>query len=269
MVYPSSGKGRVLHHRPLRYKRPARVEIASYVEKYHLEKNYHYILNSFLNSITQEHASAQPLAYILTHIYHMEIIGSENFQRVSLEDAPEEKINVAPPVVSDMRIIDKKYEKEQELQILVAQGKRIASGRLMELHDKTKYFRQSKLNVMYRMISLNHLCKQALVQAGIPPVYIEHIYSSYIREIAGNLDEIESREDQYSARMLDDYCKLARDNSTRECIPGPVRKIIHYVLLNDTEYFCHRHRGLPGNDAELRFFHFQKRNGQIPDKLYQ
>lgn len=233
MVYHLPGKEGYCIIGPLRYKRPARVEIASYVEKYHLEKNYHYILNSFLNSITQEHASAQPLAYILTHIYHMEIIGSENFQRVSLEDAPEEKINVAPPVVSDMRIIDKKYEKEQELQILVAQGKRIASGRLMELHDKTKYFRQSKLNVMYRMISLNHLCKQALVQAGIPPVYIEHIYSSYIREIAGNLDEIESREDQYSARMLDDYCKLARDNSTRN-VSGPVRKIIHYVLLNDT-----------------------------------
>ncbi len=236
LVYHLPGKEGYCVIGPLRYKRPARAEITAYVKKYGLEKNYQYILSSFLGSITDEHASAWPLAYILEHIYDMDL-DSEEFgalKRVYLEDMPQEGISVAPPVKSDMRIIDEKYEKEQELQTLVAQGKRIAAGRLMEAHDKTKYFRHSGLNSMLRMITLNLLCRQALIQAGVTPAYIEHIYASYIRETAGNMSELECREDQYTARMLDDYCKLARDYSTQNA-SGPVRKIIDYVLLNYTE----------------------------------
>lgn len=219
---------------PLRYRRPLKEEIAGYVSKYKLDKNYHYILSSFLNSITKEHASAEPFRYIIRHIYKIDMEGNGELKRIIMEEMPKENLSVDPPVMHDMRSIDEKYEREQELRELVAQGKRREAGMVLEQKDKTRYFRHASLNSMLRLLSSNILYKQALAQNGIPPAYIEQVYTSYIRKIAGNIDEIQKNESLYSGKMLDDYCKLARDYATQN-VSRTVRKIMNYILLNYTE----------------------------------
>ena len=217
---------------PLRYKRPDRNEISSYVEKHHLTQNYHYILGSFLNSITREHASGNPIRYIRKHIYHMNDTRLP-VKRISLTALPE----TSPPHMEhspetpDMQEIDRKYEMELELRALVAQGKRREAGILLESRDHTRYFRHGVLNSLMRLMSYNIIYKQALFQAGLPPAFIEHIYASYIRDIASNMTELEEKETMYSARMLDDYCSLARDYAARD-VSRQVRKIMNYILLN-------------------------------------
>lgn len=56
---------------PTRNKKPSNEEIEYYVKTHHLKDNYIYILKSYLESITNEHASSQPLLYICEHIYNM------------------------------------------------------------------------------------------------------------------------------------------------------------------------------------------------------
>lgn len=219
---------------PLRYKRPTRTEIENYIKKYRLDHHNYYVLNSYLTSITDEHASGEPFQYIFTHIYRNPVSSASALERIYLEDMPDENISVEPPVSSGMHDVDQKYEREMELRNLIGQGKRRDAGILLEQRDRTQYFRHSELNSMLRLLSLNITCKQALAEAKIPAIYIEKLYASYIRDIATDINNIMKNESMISARMLDDYCKLARDYSTQGC-SRQVKKAMNYVLMNYTE----------------------------------
>lgn len=221
---------------PLRYKCPDAKEVNSYIEKYNMQKNYNYILVSFLTSITDEHASSHPIKYIFKHIYGKDESDFGEMERICMEEIPEDELDMTPPPVSEMLSIDKKYEKEQELQKLISEGMRIEAGELLAIRDKTKYFRHSWLNTLHRLISLNVICKLALTNTSIPRVNIEHIYASYIREIAGNMDEIEAKEDHYTAKMLDDYCKLVRDHKTWRG-PAAVQAMYAFILVYYSQKF--------------------------------
>ncbi|HIT89373.1 MAG TPA: helix-turn-helix transcriptional regulator [Candidatus Merdenecus merdavium] len=220
---------------PLRYKRPTSKEVEDYVTRYHLTKNYNYILNTWLKCITNEHANAHPIQFVFRHIYNMtEKSSTKELHRINMNIISKEKIKDITLDTSNLRSVDKKYEHEQELRSLVAQGKRREAGMLLEIKDKTRYFRHSMMNSMLRLLSYNILYKQALTEAGIPSVLIEHVYASYIRDFATNTDSLEKDESMWSARMLDDYCRLSREYTINEG-SRQVRKVMNYVMLNYTK----------------------------------
>lgn len=219
---------------PLRYKHAGKAELQQYLQGYHLPQNCLYPLNQYLESITSEHASSKPLEYVMTHIYHTL---SANYDRSS--EIPRIYLDMLPPDASPPEIPDAPnvrefnilHSQDAVLRELVAQGKRRDAGIVLESYPHPTYFYQANLNAFYRLLSLNITYKQALIESGANPGQTEQLYHTYLQKTAEDIGRLDNSFSKWSAKMLDDYCRLAREQ-THENVSHLIRKAIDYILLN-------------------------------------
>lgn len=217
---------------PLRYRKPSRDEVMGYLKKYRLEKKEFQVLSKYLEDITDECISGDPLRYLAHYRYQIDM-SDIKVERVYYEEVQEKNISVKRPAEEELGYLDERFEAEQMLISMVAQGKRREAGIILEKMETISYSLRDGMNDTVWLLSLNTICKQALAKAQIPLAYIEQIYASYIRDISNERGMTNERQKMYSARMLDDYCKTARDYVAEHTqVQKSVKKAMDYILLN-------------------------------------
>lgn len=220
---------------PLRYRKPVRDEVAEYIKKYRLEKNDFKALTKYLEDITDERASSDWFRYLINYRYEIDTKDIK-VERFYYEEVQEKGISVERPAEEAQLYLDERFELEQMLSSMVAQGKRRDAGIMLERMENISYSLRDGMNDTVWLLYLNTICKQALAKEQIPLAYIEEIYASYIRDIANERGMTNERQKTYSARMLDDYCKIARDYVAEHTqVKKSVKKAMDYVLLNYSE----------------------------------
>lgn len=220
---------------PLRYRKPVRDEVAEYIKKYRLEKKDFKALTKYLEDITDERASSDWFRYLINYRYEIDTKDIK-VERFYYEEVQEKGISVERPAEEAQLYLDERFELEQMLSSMVAQGKRRDAGIMLERMENISYSLRDGMNDTVWLLYLNTICKQALAKEQIPLAYIEEIYASYIRDIANERGMTNERQKMYSARMLDDYCKIARDYVAEHTqVKKSVKKAMDYVLLNYSE----------------------------------
>lgn len=228
---------------PFRYQEPHDLETDGYLDRYGMAKsdiNRHLVKN-YLTEITNAHASTEPLVYACIYLLGK---SEQDFaaldKKIYLEGEPKETESEEPlrsqnlQDLQTLRCLDEKYARELELRSMIAQGKRKKAGTLLQNWDSTVYIGHKERNMTLRLLELNIICKQAMLDAHIPSTYIEKTYASVIRELVSESRSIGKNENQYSAHMLDIYCKLARDYTTQN-FSTHVKRAVDYILSNYKE----------------------------------
>lgn len=221
---------------PFRYQEPSDPEIGGYLERYGMVKNVgnQHALKSYLTGISNAHASTQPLEYVCRYILGISEQDIKGDRKIFLEEQPKERAKKATLNLENLRCVDERYARELELRSLISQGKRKRAGTLLQNWDSTVYLGHKELNMTLRLLELNIICKQAMLDAKIPGAYIEMTYASIIQELVSDTRRIGKNENKYSAHMLDVYCGLAREYAT-EHFSRQIKRAVDYILLNYKE----------------------------------
>lgn len=235
VVHLPDGDGFLLKG-PFRYQEPSDLEIDGYLERYGMRKTTanQRTLKNYLTGITNAHASTQPLEYLCRYILGKSEQDFKGDRKIFLEEQPKEQADKAALNLQNLRCLDEKYAKEMELRSLISQGKRAKAGTLLQNWDSTIYLGHKEMNMTLRLLELNIICKQAMLDARIPSAYIEKTYAQIIRELVSDSRDIGKNENRYSAHMLDVYCKLVRDYTTQN-FSRQIKRAVDYILLNYKE----------------------------------
>lgn len=225
---------------PFRYKEPMDLEIDDYLVKYGLKRSSvnRQTLKDYLTGITNAHANTLPLEYACRYILGKTEQDIKGERKIFLEEQPknqpEKQQSRGVLNLQNLRYLDEKYAREQELRAFISQGKRNKAGTLLQNWDSTVYLGHKEMNTVLRLLELNIICKQAMQDAKIPSVYIEKTYASVIRDLVSDSRRIGKNENKYSAHMLDVYCGLVRDYMTQN-YSRQIKRAMDYILLNYRE----------------------------------
>ncbi len=217
---------------PYRRHRPSRAETGSYAKKLQLTREDEESLYSYFSSCVSNVIDMDILDYIYRHIYQTE--PDIQYDSVVWEPSDMDEVSWMEEVNADQVDMQERYEQEQELKALVAQGKFTDALRILKGIRRISYSEIPAVNSLIRVINCNTLYKQALTEAGLPAVVIEQIYASYIRDVSAHPEKIEYAESDMEIKMLSDYCTLARENFTRH-VSRLTHKVMDYVMLHYKE----------------------------------